>query len=74
MCVKGNPKKCPHNHVHLFLFVQKLDTIEETDLKDSLVETETESFQNENIFSCSEQETDSTWGVILVVLKLNLII
>ena len=37
-------------------FCLKLDTIEETDLEDSIVETKTESFQNENIFSCSEQE------------------
>ena len=34
----------------------KPDKIEETDSKDSFVETETESFQNENTFSCSEQE------------------
>ena len=34
----------------------KLDKIEKTDLEDSIVETETESFQNENTFSCSEQE------------------
>ena len=34
----------------------KLDKIEETDLEDSFVETEPESFQNENTFSCSEQE------------------
>ena len=37
-------------------FCLKLDKIEETDLEDSFVETETESFQNENTFSCSEQE------------------
>ena len=30
--------------------------IEETVSKDSFVETETESFQDENAFSCSEQE------------------
>ena len=45
-------------------FLLKLDTIEETELEDSLVETETESFQNENTFSCSEQEQTSTWGII----------
>ena len=37
-------------------FCLKLDKIEETDLEDSFVETGTESFQNENTFSCSEQE------------------
>ena len=55
MCIEGNPKKCPKPCPSVS-FCLKLDTIEETDSEDSLVETETESFQNENIFSCSEQE------------------
>ena len=55
MCVEGNPKKCPKPCPSVS-FCLKLDTIEETDLEDSIVETETESFQNENTFSCSEQE------------------
>ena len=55
MCIKGNPKICPKPCPSVS-FCLKLDKIEETDLEDSLVETETESFQNENTFSCSEQE------------------
>ena len=55
MCVEGNPKKCPKPCPSVS-FCLELDTVEETDLEDSLVETETESFQNENTFSCSEQE------------------
>ena len=55
LCIKGNPKICPKT-MSICFFLFKLDTIEETDLEDSLVETETESFQNENTFSCSEQE------------------
>ena len=55
MCIKGNPKKCPKPCPSVS-FCLKLDTIEETDLEDSLVETKTESFQNENTLSCSEQE------------------
>ena len=55
MSIKGNPKKCPKPCPSVS-FCLKLDTIEETYLEDSLVETETESFQNENTFSCSEQE------------------
>ena len=55
MCIEGNPKICPKPCPSVS-FCLKLDTIEETDLEDSLVETETESFQNENTFSCSEQE------------------
>ena len=55
MCIEGNPKKCPKPCPSVS-FCLKLDTIEETDLEDSIVETETESFQNENTFSCSEQE------------------
>ena len=55
MCIKGNPKICPKPCPSVS-FCLKLDTIEETDLEDSIVETETESFQNENTFSCSEQE------------------
>ena len=55
MSIKGNPKICPKPCPSVS-FCLKLDKIEETDLEDSLVETETESFQNENIFSCSEQE------------------
>ena len=55
MCVKGNPKICPKPCPSVS-FCLKLDTIEETDLEDSFVETETESFQNENTFSCNEQE------------------
>ena len=46
LCVEGNPKKCPKPCPSVS-FCLKLDTIEETDLEDSLVETETESFQNE---------------------------
>ena len=37
-------------------FLLKADKNEEIDSKDSFVETETESFQNENTFSCSKQE------------------
>ena len=55
MCIKGNPKICPKPCPSVS-FCLKLDKIEETHLEDSFVETETESFQNENIFSCSEQE------------------
>ena len=55
MCIKGNPKVCPKPCPSVS-FCLKLDQIEETDLEDSFVETETESFQNENTFSCSKQE------------------
>ena len=55
LCVKGNPKICPKPCPSVS-FSLKLDKIEETYLKDSFVETETESFQNEITFSCSEQE------------------
>ena len=55
MSIEGNPKICPKPFPSVS-FCLKLDKIEETDLEDSLVETETESFQNENTFSCSEQE------------------
>ena len=55
MCIKGNPKICPKPYPSVS-FCLKLDKIEETDLEDSSVETETESFQNVNTFSCSEQE------------------
>ena len=55
MCIKGNPKICPKPCPSVS-FCLKLDKIEETDLEDSLVETEIESFQNENTFTCSEQE------------------
>ena len=55
MCIKGNPKICPKPCPSVSFYL-KLDKIEDTDLEDSFVETETESFQNENIFSCSEQE------------------
>ena len=55
MCIKENPKKCPKPYPSAS-FCLKLDTIEETDLEYSLVETETESVQNENTFPCSEQE------------------
>ena len=55
MCIKGNPKVCPKPCPSVSLCL-KIDKIEETDLEDSLVETETESFQSENAFSCSEQE------------------
>ena len=55
MCVKGNPKICPKPCPSVS-FCLKPDKIEEIDSKDSFVETETESFQNENTFFCSEQE------------------
>ena len=55
MCIERNPKICPKPCPSVSFYL-KLDKIEETDLEDSLVETETESFQNENSFSCSEQE------------------
>ena len=55
MCVKGNSKICPKPCPSVS-FCLKLDKIEETDLEDSFAETGTESFQNENTFSCSEQE------------------
>ena len=55
LCIEGNPKICPKPCPSV-PFCLKLDKIEETDLEDSFVETETESFQNENTFSCSEQE------------------
>ena len=55
MSIEGNPKKCPQPCPSVS-FCLKPDIIEEIDSKDSLVETETESFQNENTFSCSEQE------------------
>ena len=44
MCIKGNPKICPKPCPSVS-FCLKLDKIEETDLEDSFVETETESFQ-----------------------------
>ena len=56
MCIEGNPKICPKPCPPSVSFCLKLDKIEETDLEDSLIETEIESFQNENTFSCSEQE------------------
>ena len=52
LCVKGNPKICPKPCPSVS-FCLKPDKIEETDSKDSFIETETESFQNENTFSCS---------------------
>ena len=55
MCIKGNPKICP-KPCPAFSFCLKPVKIEETVSKDSFVETETESFQNENKFSCTEQE------------------
>ena len=55
MCIEGNPKICPKPYPSVS-FCLELDKFEETDLEDSFVETETESFQNENTFSCSEQE------------------
>ena len=55
MCIEENPKICPKPCPSVS-FCLKLDKIEETDLEDSFVETETESFQNENTFTCSEQE------------------
>ena len=64
MSIKGNPKICP-KPCPSFSFCIKLDKIEETDLEDSVVETETktESFQNENTFSCSEQEQTQLGGI-----------
>ena len=53
MSIEGNPKICPKPCPSVS-FSLKLDKIEETDLEDSFVETE--SFQNEKTFSCSEQE------------------
>ena len=44
-------KPCP-----FVSFCFKLDTIEETDLEDSMLKQKTESVQNENTFTCSEQE------------------
>ena len=55
MCVKGNPKICPKPCPSVS-FCLKADKNEETDSKDSFVETETESFQNENTFYCSKLE------------------
>ena len=57
LCIKGNPKICPKPCPSVS-FCLKADKNEETDSKDSFVETEieTESFQNENTISCSEQE------------------
>ena len=55
MCIKGNPKICPKPCPSVS-FCLKPVKIEETVSKDSFVETETESFQNENTFSYSEQE------------------
>ena len=55
MCIEGNPNLCPKPCPSVS-YCLKADKNEETDSKDSFVETETESFQNENTFSCSEQE------------------
>ena len=55
MSIKGNPKICPKPCPSVPFCLKPVD-IEETVSKDSFVETETESFQNENTFSCSEQE------------------
>ena len=49
-------------------FCLKLDKIEETDLEDSFVETETESFQNE-IHSPVVNKNRLNLGKYLVVLK-----
>ena len=65
MCVEGNPKICP-KPCPSASFCLKTDKIEETDSKNSVVEIETEieSFQNENTFSCSEQEQTQLGGFI----------
>ena len=55
MSIEGNPNICPKPCPSVS-FCLKPVKIEETVSKDLFVETETESFQDGNTFSCSEQE------------------
>ena len=55
MSIKGNPKICPKPCPSVSFCLKPVE-IEETVSKDSSLETETESFWDENTFSYSEQE------------------